>query len=108
MAKYNARMSPGRDLRRPDVVFKALGSPARLALVRALSGGERCVCELVGVAGLGWSTTSKHLDVLRQAGVVSSDRRGQKMFYRLELACVTDLIDCLDGAGTGRNGSCCG
>ena len=104
-------MSPVREPLRPEVVFKALGSPARLALVRALSGGERCVCDLVEVAGLGWSATSKHLDVLREAGVVSSDRRGQKIFYRLELACVTDLIDCLDGAGTGRgtgNRSCCG
>jgi ArsR family transcriptional regulator len=103
-------MNPGRDLCSPEVVFKALGSPARLALVRALAGGERCVCELVEVAGLGWSTTSKHLDVLREAGVVASDKRGQKIFYRLELACVTDFIGCLEGAGTGRDAgrkTCC-
>ena len=75
----------------PDAVFKALGSPARLTLVRTLTDGERCVCDLVAACGLGWSTTSKHLDVLREAGVVSSDKRGQKIFYRLELACVAHV-----------------
>ena len=82
----------------PDAVFKALGSPARLTLVRTLTDGERCVCDLVAACGLGWSTTSKHLDVLREAGVVSSDKRGQKIFYRLELACVAQFVSCLDGA----------
>lgn len=86
----------------PDTVFKALGSPARLTLVRTLVAGERCVCDLVDAVGLGWSTTSKHLDVLREAGVVSSDKRGQKIFYRLELACVAEFIDCLDGACAGK------
>lgn len=86
----------------PDTVFKALGNPARLTLVRKLSGGEHCVCDLVEAVGLGWSTTSKHLDVLREAGVVSSDKRGQKIFYRLELACVPDFIACLDGLKTPR------
>jgi ArsR family transcriptional regulator len=85
-----------------DAVFKALGSPARLTLVRTLADGERCVCDLVEAVGLGWSTTSKHLDVLRDAGIVSSDKRGQKIFYQLELACVTHFIACLDEAGSGR------
>lgn len=80
----------------PDVVFKALGSPARLTLVRTLGEGERCVCDLVEAVGLGWSTTSKHLDVLREAGVVSSEKRGQRIYYRLELACVAEFIHCLD------------
>lgn len=86
----------------PDEVFKALGSTRRLTLVRTLMNGERCVCDLVHEVGLGWSTTSKHLDVLRKAGIVSSDKRGQKIFYRLELACVSDFVDCLDKARRGR------
>jgi DNA-binding transcriptional ArsR family regulator len=95
---------PGRKASRPspDAVFKALGSPARLTLVRTLIDGERCVCDLVEAAGLGWSTTSKHLDVLREAGVVSSEKRAQKIFYRIELACVAGFISCLDGACAGR------
>ena len=86
----------------PDVVFKALGNPARLTLVRTLQGGEHCVCDLVEAVGLGWSTTSKHLEVLRDACVVASEKRGQQVFYRLTLACVADFIACLDGAGKGR------
>lgn len=86
----------------PDAVFKALGNPTRLTLVRKLCTGEHCVCDLVEAAGLGWSTTSKHLDVLRQAGVVGSEKRGQQVFYRLELACVPDFIACLDGMKSRR------
>jgi ArsR family transcriptional regulator len=88
----------------PDEVFKALGSPGRLTLVRTLVDGERCVCDLVDAVGLGWSTTSRHLDVLREAGVVTSEKRGQKIFYRLELGCVAHFIACLDQA-RGRRGS---
>ena len=81
----------------PEAVFKALGHPARLTLVRTLQGGEHCVCDLVQAVGLGWSTTSRHLDILREAGVVGSDKRGQQVFYRLELACVPGFLACLDG-----------
>jgi ArsR family transcriptional regulator len=95
--------------RSPDAVFKALGHPARLTLVRTLQGGEHCVCDLVEVVGSGWSTTSKHLEVLRNAGVVDSDKRGQQVFYRLKLACVGEFIACLDAAGDGSagNGASC-
>lgn len=86
----------------PDLVFKALGSPVRLALVRKLLTGEHCVCDLVEAAGQGWSTTSRHLEVLRKAGVVASDKRGQQVFYRLRLACVGDFIACLDGTNQAR------
>lgn len=88
----------------PDVVFKALGHPARLTLVRTLQHGERCVCDLVEAVGLGWSTTSRHLEVLRDAGVVTNEKRAQQVFYKLRLSCVGDFIACLDGMshGTGK------
>jgi DNA-binding transcriptional ArsR family regulator len=89
-----------------DAVFKALGNPARLTIVRSLLDGERCVCDLVAACGLGWSTTSRHLEVLRGAGVVSSEKRAQKVFYRLELACVANFISCLDGLDRMPD-SCC-
>lgn len=80
----------------PEQVFKALGHPARLKMVRRLAEGECCVCELVEVVGLGWSTVSRHLSVLREAGVVDDEKRGLQVFYRLSLSCVARFIACLD------------
>lgn len=77
-------------------VFKALGHPARVTIVRRLSEGEHCVCELVEAAGLGWSTVSRHLSVLKRAGVIADEKRGLQVFYRLELPCVARFIECLE------------
>ena len=84
----------------PEVVFKALGHPARVAIVRRLSQGEFCVCDLVQAVGLGWSTVSRHLSVLREAGVVEDEKRGLQVFYRLSLPCVARFIHCLDEPGS--------
>ena len=80
----------------PEVVFKALGHPARVEIVRRLSEGECCVCELVEAVDLGWSTVSRHLSVLREAGVVEDEKRGLQVFYRLSLPCVARFIACLE------------
>ena len=77
-------------------VFKALGHPARVRMVRALAEGERCVCDLVEVAGLGWSTVSRHLSVMKAAGVVSDEKRGKQVVYRLELPCAGRFLACLE------------
>ncbi len=77
-------------------VFKALGHPARVTIVRELAFGERCVCELVEKAGLGWSTVSRHLSVLKTAGVVADEKCGLQVFYRLELPCAARFIACLE------------
>lgn len=83
------------------IVFKALGHPARLAIVDALGAGERCVCELVAAAGLGWSAVSRHLSVLKSAGVLVDEKRGQQVYYRLALPGVKSLSECLEGARGG-------
>ncbi|MBP6783826.1 MAG: winged helix-turn-helix transcriptional regulator [Verrucomicrobiales bacterium] len=80
-------------------VFKALGHPARVAMVRRLGEGECCVCDLVETAGLGWSTVSRHLGVLREAGVVAYEKRGQQVWYRLTLPCVIRFLNCLEAPG---------
>ena len=77
-------------------VFKALGHPARVTIIRRLSEGEHCVCDLVAAAGLGWSTVSRHLSVLKQAGVITDEKRGLQVFYKLALPCVSRFIACLD------------
>ena len=83
-------------------VFKALGHPARLQIVEELAGGEHCVCDLVDLVGLGWSAVSRHLAVLKAAGVLEDEKRGLKVFYRLTLPCVKSFSDCLDSARKGE------
>lgn len=92
-------------------VFKALGHPARLRIIEELLGAERCVCELVEVSEGGWSTVSRHLSVLKAAGVVEDEKRGLQVYYRLSLPCVGTFLDCLAGGGhrsanTGASKSC--
>ena len=84
-------------------VFKALGHPARLRMVMALVEGERCVCDLVELTELGWSTVSRHLTVLKSVGVVSDEKRGMQVFYRLELPCVARFAACLQQATEGQD-----
>lgn len=82
-------------------VFKALGHPARLQIVEALADGERCVCELVDASEGGWSTVSRHLSVLKAAGILEDEKRGLQVYYRLALPCVNSFVECLDAAKDG-------
>ena len=91
-----------RHFRQRAAIFKALGHPSRLQIVDALGDGERCVCELVDVVGSGWSTVSRHLAVLKAAGVLADEKRGLQVYYRLALPCVTSFTACLDAARKGE------
>ena len=82
------------------MIFKALGHPARLKVVRALRNGERCVCELQPVTGGSLSTLSRHLDVLRSAGVIASRKEGLNIYCSLKLPSIGTLLDCLDARCT--------
>jgi ArsR family transcriptional regulator, arsenate/arsenite/antimonite-responsive transcriptional repressor len=67
-------------------VFRALGDPVRLRLVSligAREGGEVCVCDLTSAFDLSQPTISHHLKVLREAGLIDSQRRGTWVYYRL-------------------------
>jgi len=64
-------------------VGKALGSPRRLELLDLLAQGERSVEVLANRADLGLTTASNHLQILRQAGLVSARKDGTKVYYRL-------------------------
>ena len=75
-------------------IFKALGHPSRLLMVDALREGEKCVCELQALVGDDMSTISKHLAVLREAGVVSAEKRGTSIYYRLTLGCLDTFLQC--------------
>lgn len=100
MSKTDAKQRKQR-----AAIFKALGHPARLQMVEVLRGGERCVCELVDVSSGGWSTVSRHLSVLKAAGVVEDEKRGLQVYYKLTLPCVGTFLDCLAGGpeSTGKS-----
>ncbi|MCC5875833.1 MAG: winged helix-turn-helix transcriptional regulator [Candidatus Sumerlaeia bacterium] len=77
-------------------ILKAMAHPARLFMMEELAKGERCVCELREMVGSDLSTVSKHLSVLRNAGLVEMDKRGPQVFYSLTTPCILKFVDCID------------
>jgi len=78
-------------------IIKALSHPARLMIVDELSGhDERCVWELTQLVGTDLSTVSRHLTVLRNAGIVESDKRGTTVYYRLRVKCIRKFFECVE------------
>jgi len=64
-------------------LFKALGDPTRLRIVKLLEGGELCVCQLTAALRMGQSRISRHLSILKQAGLIEDRRAGKWVHYRL-------------------------
>ena len=77
-------------------IIKAMAHPTRLFMVDELSRGERCVCELTAMVGADVSTVSKHLALLRNAGIVNMDKRGAQVFYSLHMPCVLRFLSCVE------------
>jgi ArsR family transcriptional regulator len=82
----------------PDVrLLAALADPVRLDIVRELAAKETCACDLTDCCSVSQPTVSHHLKVLREAGAVVSERRGQNIYYRL----APDLTERLGGIAKG-------
>jgi len=77
-------------------MLKALAHPSRLLMVEALAEGKKCVCELQELVGSDMSTVSKHLSVLKRAGLVESEKRGLQVFYTLLSPCVLNFFTCVE------------
>ena len=83
-------------------VIKALAHPTRLLIVDELArAGERCVCELTEMIGADMSTVSRHLAILKDAGLLEDDKRGNMVFYRLLVPCVLDFLRCVESVVQG-------
>lgn len=87
-------------------VLKALAHPSRLLMVEELERAERCVCDLQVLVGADMSTVSKHLGVLKAAGIVTCDKRGNQVFYSLRVPCVTGFFSCIEAVLSEQD--CCG
>ena len=77
-------------------VAKAMGHPSRLMILDALQRGEQCVCELTRLVGADQSTVSKHLAILKQAGLVADRRVGAMIYYRPRVTCLEGFWDCIE------------
>jgi len=73
--------------------FQMLADPTRLAILRALMGGERSVGQVVAETGRGQANVSKHLKLLYDAGLVSRRKAGLQVYYRLDDPLVEQLCD---------------
>lgn len=77
-------------------VIKAMAHPTRLFILEELERGERCVCDLQALIGADMSTVSKHLSILRNAGIIQDDRRGVQIFYSLRVPCILKFFGCVE------------
>ena len=77
-------------------ILKALGHPTRLWMAERLADGEKCVCELAENIDADVSTISKHLSILKQAGVVIDEKRGKQVYYRLKVPCILNFMPCIE------------
>ncbi|WAL66375.1 metalloregulator ArsR/SmtB family transcription factor [Amycolatopsis cynarae] len=83
-------------------VFKAVGDPVRLRLLSLIAshdGGEACVCDLTGAFDLTGPTISHHLKVLRESGLITGERRGTWIYYRVQPETLARLSAVLTPAG---------
>lgn len=90
-----ARPSERQRLERTRIL-KAMAHPSRLLMLEALRDGELCVCDLRDLVGSDLSTVSKHLALMRDAGLVVARKEGLQVFYTLRVPCILKFFDCVD------------
>jgi ArsR family transcriptional regulator len=77
-------------------VAKALAHPSRLRLLDALKQAPMCVCELTDLIGADQSTVSKHLAILKNAGLVECQKEGLVTRYRVRCTCLEGFFGCIE------------
>ena len=78
-------------------VIAAAGHPIRLAILDYLRDGEQCVCDIATHVDAGRSNVSRHLAVLRKAGIVEQRKDGLRMLYTLKTPCILNFLQCVEG-----------
>lgn len=77
-------------------IAKALAHPSRQMMLDALADREMCVCELTELVGADQSTVSKHLSLLKNAGIVADRKDGVMTYYRLKIDCLRGFWSCIE------------
>lgn len=83
-------------------ILKALAHPIRIILVDALSRGDMCVCDLNTLVNVDQSSISRHLAILKKAGIVSERRDGMRVIHSLETPCILNAIGCAENVLSSR------
>lgn len=78
-------------------ILKAMAHPTRLFIIDKLKEKEHCVCELTELIGADMSTVSKHLSVMKSAGILATRKEKNTIYYRIICDCVTKYLECVDG-----------
>ena len=78
-------------------ILKALAQPTRLKIIDFLRDGERCVCEIFPAIGEEQSNTSRHLNMMLAAGVLSRRKDGLKIYYAIKHPEILEIIDIVTG-----------
>lgn len=82
--------------RKRTETLKALANPYRIWMVEKLAEGELCVCEFNKALDLDYSTISRHLSVLRHAGIIDYRKSGKQVYYSLRTPCILGFLNCFD------------
>lgn len=77
-------------------ILKALAHPLRVAVFEALVEGEKTVSELVQLLGTKDANTSRHLAIMRSAGLLKTRKEGLNVYYSIKLLCLISMLSCLD------------
>ncbi len=73
-------------------IFKALGHPSRVFIVETLAAGPQCVCELSKKIGVSAPTVSRHLSILKEAGILTDRKDGTIVYYSLACKCLGQMV----------------
>jgi ArsR family transcriptional regulator len=77
-------------------IIKAMAHPSRIFIIEELNKHECCVNELTEMIGADASTVSKHLSVLKNAGLVADEKRGNSIYYTLRCPCIMGFVSCVE------------
>ncbi len=85
-------------------IIKTLAHPTRLLILDELSRGERCVQALTKLVGSEMPTVSRHLSLLKSAGIIEDEKRGAQVFYSVRVPCVLEVFSCARAIENNRRG----
>lgn len=100
--QYSHMKKPTAYYEKRALIAKAIGHPTRLLMIDVLAEGECCVCELNKLVAVDQSTLSKHLAVLKNAGIIIDTKKGLNVYYRLKCNCVLSFFECATGVLLGK------